>query len=111
MFLKVCYRVGQAKTGDSSVNAAAQRKGSEALLFLVASELIDACESCGCTSSGRGFCLHDCGRDLRRRRTEEPSLIFVPASLPGLHPANMSNISHMCCCHLGLDPMRKGGLI
>lgn len=64
----MCYCVGQLKVGGTSVNAGAQRKGSLALSFLVASELIDACESCGSTSSGKGFCSHDCGRDLRRHR-------------------------------------------
>lgn len=54
--LKVFYGVGQLKAGNASVHA-----GSAAPV------IIDACESCGCTSSGKGFCLHDCGRDLRRR--------------------------------------------
>lgn len=86
------YRVGQPKAGDASLEGNGQRGP----LFLVASELIDACESCGSTCSGEGFCLHGCGRDLRRRRTEELSLIFVPGSLPGLHPANTSNIYPIC---------------
>lgn len=95
LFLKRRYRIGRAKAGDASPKRAL--RGRRGPLFLVASGLIDVCESCASASSGKGFFLHGCGCDLRRRRTEEPSLIFVPASLPGVCPANMSDTVYPLC--------------